>query len=82
MTNLLAAELDALQEKRFPAFHHCRDNPFCVQHNLSNSIKTSAWRNREAQAVMSRLGPKANPACDATIKFRKPYRRALTRDAS
>jgi hypothetical protein len=82
MTISLATELDAFQGQRFPAFHHCRDNPFCVQHDLSNSIKTSAWRNREAQAVMSRLGPEVNLACDATFKFRKPYRRALTRDAS
>jgi hypothetical protein len=82
MTISLATELDAFQGKRFPAFHHCRNNPFCVLHNLFNSIKTSVWRNREAQAVMSRLGPKANLACDAVFKFRKPYHRALTRDAS
>jgi hypothetical protein len=31
---------------------------------------------------MSRLGPEVNLASDATFKFRKPYRRALTRDAS
>src|SRR5450759_1507380 len=82
MTISLPTELDAFQGKKFPSFHHSRDNHFYLQHNLSNSIKTSAWRNREAQAVMFRLGPEANLACDAVFKFRKPYRRALTCDAS